>query len=153
MFGGLSLIGDLSKIDVYRLARYVNARHGAEKIPEDAFRIKPSAELAEGQFDPFDYSVVAPLVGELVERRRSPAELVALFERRELDPARFAADPEGLTVYDKHTPATFKALVYDAFRRIRRSVYKRLQGPPIVVVTERAFGFDLRETIINGWEG
>ena len=37
------------------------------------------------QFDPFDYFVVAPIVGELVERRRSPAELVALFERRELD--------------------------------------------------------------------
>ncbi len=153
MCGGLSLIGDLSKLDVYRLARYVNARHRAEKIPEDAFRIKPSAELSEGQFDPFDYYVVAPLVGELVERRRSPAELVALFERRELDPERFVPDPEGLTVYDKHTPATFAAVVYDAFRKTRRSVYKRLQGPPIVVVTERAFGFDLRETIINGWEG
>jgi hypothetical protein len=43
--------------------------------------------------------------------------------------------------------------VDDAFRRMRRSVYKRMQGPPIVVVSERAFGFDLRETIINGWEG
>ena len=56
-------------------------------------------------------------------------------------------------MYDKHTAATFRDVVYDAFRRVRRSVYKRLQGPPIVVVTERAFGFDLRETIINGWEG
>ena len=36
---------------------------------------------------------------------------------------------------------------------MRRSVYKRLQGPPIVAVCERAFGFDLRETIINGWTG
>jgi NAD+ synthase (glutamine-hydrolysing) len=122
-------------------------------IPEETFHIKPSAELAANQYDPFDYYVVAPVVGELVERRRSPAELVGLFERRELDPARFVPDPEGLTVYDKHTPSTFRTVVYDAFRRVRRSVYKRLQGPPIVVVTERAFGFDLRETIINGWEG
>ena len=60
-------------------------------------------------------------------------------------------DADGLTVYDKHTTATFRTVVHDAFRRMRRSVYKRLQGPPIVVVTERAFGFDLRETIINGW--
>ena len=37
MCGGVSLIGDLSKIDVYRLARHVNQRHGAEMIPEDAF--------------------------------------------------------------------------------------------------------------------
>ena len=66
---------------------------------------------------------------------------------------RFLPDAEGRTVYDKHTPASFRAVVDDASRRMRRSVYKRLQGPPIVVVTERAFGFDLRETIINGWEG
>jgi NAD+ synthase (glutamine-hydrolysing) len=153
MCGGVSLIGDLSKLDVYRLARYVNTRHGAEKIPEETFHLKPSAELAANQFDPFDYFVVAPVVGELVEQRRSPAELVRLFEEHELDPERFVPDPHGKTVYDKHTPATFRDVVYDAFRRIRRSVYKRLQGPPIVVVTERAFGFDLRETIINGWEG
>ena len=153
MCGGISLIGDLSKLDVYRLARYVNARHGSEKIPEEAFQIKPSAELAAGQFDPFDYHVVAPIVGELVERRRSPADLIRLFERRGLDSTRFVPDPEGLTVYDKHTIATFTEVVYDAFHRLRRSVYKRLQGPPIVAVTERAFGFDLRETIINGWEG
>ena len=76
-----------------------------------------------------------------------------LFERRALDPARFKPDDEGRTPYDKHTAETFRAIVADASRRMRRSVYKRLQGPPIVVVSERAFGFDLRETIINGWEG
>lgn len=153
MCGGVSLIGDLSKLDVYRMARYVNARHGAEKIPEDTFHIKPSAELAENQYDPFDYWVVAPVVGEIVEQRTSPADLVRLFEQRALDPARFVLDADGRTVYDKHTSASFSDVVYDCFRRIRRSVYKRLQGPPIIVVTERAFGLDLRETIINGWEG
>ena len=153
MCGGVSLIGDLSKLDVYRLARHVNAKHGIEKIPEEAFHIRPSAELAEDQYDPFDYWVVAPVVGEIVERRTSPAELVRLFEQHALDPARFVPDAEGRTVYDKHTSASFREVVYDCFRRIRRSVYKRLQGPPIVVVTERAFGLDLRETIINAWEG
>jgi len=153
MCGGLSLIGDLSKLDVYRLARYVNTKHGEERIPEDAFHIKPSAELAADQFDPFDYWVVSPVVGELVERRTSPAALVRQFTLRALDAARFVPDGDGRTVYDKHTVESFSAVVYDCFRRLRGSVYKRLQGPPIVVVTERAFGFDLRETIINGWEG
>jgi NAD+ synthase (glutamine-hydrolysing) len=151
MCGGLSLIGDLSKTDVYRLARYVNRRHGRAVIPDEAFTIVPSAELAEGQFDPFDYAVVAPLVGELVEHRRTPAELLDLFERRALDPDRFAPDADGRTVYDKHTTGSFRQVLNDAVGRIRRSVYKRLQGPPIVIVSERAFGFDLRETIINGW--
>jgi NAD+ synthase (glutamine-hydrolysing) len=153
MCGGISIIGDLSKVDVYSLARHVNDRHGAEKIPEEAFELKPSAELAEGQFDPFDYAVVAPIVGELVERRLGRAELVERFETRSLDPDKFLPDADGRTVYEKYTTSTFAAVVDDAAGRIRRSVYKRLQGPPIVVVSERAFGFDLRETIINGWEG
>jgi NAD+ synthase (glutamine-hydrolysing) len=153
MCGGLSLIGDLSKTDVYRLARHANARHGREIIPEDTFHIVPSAELADDQFDPFDYAVVSPIVGEFMEHRTSPAALVRQFEARTLDPVRFAADDRGRTPYDKFTPDSFRAVVDDCFRRMRRSVYKRLQGPPIVVVSERAFGFDLRETIINGWEG
>jgi NAD+ synthase (glutamine-hydrolysing) len=153
MCGGISLIGDLSKIDVYRLARHANTRHGSDVIPEAAFNLIPSAELAANQFDPFDYAVVAPLVGEMVERRRSPADLLALFEMHALDPDRFLPDADGRTVYDKHTPETFRAVLDDTASRLRRSVYKRLQGPPIVVVSERAFGFDLRETIINGWTG
>jgi NAD+ synthase (glutamine-hydrolysing) len=153
MCGGMSLIGDLSKNDVYGLSRYVNRKHGREMIPAETFTIKPSAELAAGQFDPFDYAVVSPIVGEFIEHRTSPGELVRQFERGTLDTLRFKPDDEGRTPYDKYTPETFRAIVEDAFRRMRRSVYKRMQGPPIVVVSERAFGFDLRETIINGWEG
>ena len=153
MCGGISVIGDLSKVDVYRLARHVNRRHDREIVPEDTFTLKPSAELAANQFDPFDYYVMAPVVTELAERRRGPSELIVLFEQRSLDPARFGPDPEGRTVYDKHTVESFRAVVHEASQRMRRSVYKRLQGPPILAVSERAFGFDLRETIINGWEG
>jgi NAD+ synthase (glutamine-hydrolysing) len=153
MCGGISLIGDLSKVDVYRLARHVNERHGREIVPLETFDIAPSAELAEGQVDPFDYAVMAPIVGELVERRTSPTDLVAQFAAGALDAERFALDPQGRSVYDKHTEDSFGALVREAYGRIRRSVYKRLQGPPIVAVTERAFGFDLRETIINRWAG
>ena len=153
MCGGISVIGDLSKVDVFKLARHVNARHGRAVIPEDTFVLRPSAELAADQYDPFDYFVIAPVVTELAERRRAPSELMALFDQRALDPNRFAPDPQGLTVYDKHTSETFRALVQEAAQRMRRSVYKRLQGPPIMAISERAFGFDLRETIINGWEG
>jgi len=153
MAGGLAVIGDLSKVDVYRLARHVNERHGRAVIPEAVFRLRPSAELSEGQYDPFDYAVIAPIVGELLEKRRSPRELVEAFKARRLDPERFLPDADGRTVYDKHDAASFEAVVYEAARLMKRAVYKRLQGPPIIVVSERAFGFDLRETIINRWEG
>ena len=96
---------------------------------------------------------MAPVVSELAERRRAPTELIALFDQHGLDPQRFVPDPDGRTVYDKHTSETFRAVVHEAAQRMRRSVYKRLQGPPIVAISERAFGFDLRETVINGWEG
>ena len=120
MCGGISLIGDLSKIDVYRLARHANVRRGSEVIPEAAFKLIPSAELAANQFDPFDYAVVAPLVAEMIERRRSPADLLALFEKRALDPDRFLPDANGRTVYDKHTP-----------RRSGRARRHRQPPPPI----------------------
>ncbi len=153
MAGGLAVIGDLSKVDVYRVARHVNERYGREVIPEAIFQLRPSAELSEGQYDPFDYAVTAPLVGELLEKRRSPRELIEAFERCALDPERFCPDSDGRTVYDKHDAASFEALVYETYRLMKRAVYKRLQGPPIIVVSERAFGFDLRETIINRWDG
>ena len=54
---------------------------------------------------------MAPVVTELAERRRAPSELIALFEQRALDPDRFVPDPQGLTVYDKHTSESFAALV------------------------------------------
>lgn len=153
MCGGISVIGDLPKVDVYKIGRYINRRHGREMIPKDAFTIKPSAELSEGQYDPFDYYVVAPIVGEIIEKRRSPSELARLFRQRQLDPSRFVPDNDGRTVYDKHTPESFEGLAYETYKQLKRSVYKRLQGPPIISVSERAFGFDLRETIINGWCG
>ena len=102
MCGGMSLIGDLSKTDVYALSRHVNRTHGREMIPGETFTLKPSAELAAGQFDPFDYAVVAPIVGEFIERRASPEDLVRQFEARALDPARFTPDDQGRTPYDKH---------------------------------------------------
>ena len=129
MCGGISLIGDLSKVDVYRLARHVNERHGAEMIPEETFTIKPSAELAADQFDPFDYPVVAPLVGEIVERRLGRADLLAQFERRGSIRPRFLPDADGRTVYDKYTADSFAAVVDDAMRRHATVGLQAAAGP------------------------
>ncbi|HLC56921.1 MAG TPA: NAD(+) synthase [Candidatus Nanoarchaeia archaeon] len=153
MCGGISIIGDLTKIDVYKISRYVNKKYKKEIIPEEVFKIKPSAELSEGQFDPFDYDVVAPIVNEFVENRIEPKDLVNLFKKRKLNPEKFLPYLDGKIIYDKYDIETFKKLVYETYNLLRKSVYKRLQGPPIIVVSERAFGFDLRETLINKWEG
>lgn len=151
MCGGVSVIGDLPKMDVYEVSRYANERYGRQVIPEAAFEIIPTAELSEGQYDPFDYPVVSPIVNEFVERRLDPVELIEMFRKRCLDPEKFKPGSDGKTVYDKHTVKSFTELARRCYNLLRRSVYKRLQGPPIIVVSERAFGFDLRETIINKW--
>lgn len=148
MVGGLSVIGDLSKPDVYRLAHYANRRWGREVIPREIFELPPSAELKEGQRDPFDYDVVGPMVSDFVERGMSPGELVELFRGRRLPANRY-----GTELYERYDAETFRELAYRLYRTINRAVYKRMQAAPIIVVTERSFGFDLRETIINGWDG
>ena len=62
--GTLSVIGDLTKTEVYALARWHAARFGS--IPAFVLEREPTAELRPGQVDPFDYPAVAPLVERLV---------------------------------------------------------------------------------------
>lgn len=147
MVGGLSVIGDLEKMDVYRLARYVNRRWGRTMIPEETFQIAASAELREDQQDPFDYPVVGPLVNDFVERGWSCEEATRRFRRRDLPEGRY-----GDRVYSKYSEEEFRQLAHRLYRSLEHSVYKRFQGAPIIAISDRAFGFDLRETIINGWE-
>ncbi|MDB4931386.1 MAG: uncharacterized protein JWM10_3870 [Myxococcaceae bacterium] len=63
--GTLAVIGDLTKPEVYALARWYDAGRGV--IPPYVLARPPSAELREGQVDPFDYPVVAPRVEALVQ--------------------------------------------------------------------------------------
>ena len=150
MVGGLSVIGDLPKTDVYRLARYVNRRWGSPVIPEAIFTIPASAELREDQVDPFDYEIVAPLVNELAETGWGPEEFVEQFRTRSLSAERYSTGTG--SIYDRYTVDEFRDLAVRLYRSLNNSVYKRLQGAPIIAVSDRAFGFDLRETIINGWK-
>ena len=149
MVGGLSVIGDLPKPDVYRLARYVNRRWERTMIPEEVFSMPPSAELKADQTDPFDYDVVGPMISDFVERGLSPRDLVDQFQSKQLSPTRYSS--QGGPVYDKYDEESFGQLARQLYRSLNVSVYKRLQGAPIIAVSARAFGFDLRETIINGW--
>jgi NAD+ synthase (glutamine-hydrolysing) len=127
MAGGIGALGDVSKLEVYRLAKYVNDRAGKEIIPRRVFEKKPSPELKEGQYDPFDFNIVSPLVDEVVEKRRSKQELVK----------------QGYP----------KEIVEDIYARIKRAEYKRWQAPPCIKITRKAFGIGWKMPIVNKWEG
>ena len=76
MSGGLAVISDLSKNDVYALANWVNNVAGQDRIPANSIKKPPSAELAPEQLDPFDYDIVSPLVDRIIENHESPASLI-----------------------------------------------------------------------------
>ena len=126
MNGGLSVISDLSKTDVYALSRWVNEEAGSERIPVNSIEKPPSAELRPDQVDPFDYDVVSPIVSALIEDEKSPTELMAE-----------GADQE---------------LVKDISRRIRINEYKRRQAAPGLRVTSKAFGIGRRVPIVNQFD-
>ncbi len=70
MAGALAPLGDLTKPQVYALARWINNREG-EIIPRFCLERPPSAELRPGQVDPFDYDRLAPEMDELIRSNRS----------------------------------------------------------------------------------
>jgi len=126
MNGGLAVISDLSKTDVYGLSRWVNEEAGSDRIPANSIEKPPSAELRPNQVDPFDYDVVSPLVTALVEDEKSPKDLIS----EGVDPG----------------------LVNDISRRIRINEYKRRQAAPGLRVTSKAFGTGRRVPIVNQFD-
>jgi len=126
MNGGLSVISDLSKTDVYALSRWVNESFSKERIPLNSIDKPPSAELKPNQIDPFDYDVVSPLVTALVDSQKSPSQLIK----------------EGANL----------ELVEDISRRIRINEYKRRQAAPGLRVTSKAFGMGRRVPIVNKYD-
>jgi NAD+ synthase (glutamine-hydrolysing) len=123
MSGGLEVIGDVSKTEVYALARYYNQKSGRSVIPEGCFTKIPSAELKPDQFDPFDYAVVSPLADDIIENRLSRQELIAK-----------GYDPK---------------VVDDSLRRARLAEYKRRQAAPAIKITKKAFGLGWKMPIVN----
>ena len=128
MCGGLSVIGDVYKTEVYELSRFIN-RNG-EIIPENIITKAPSAELRPNQFDSDslpDYAILDEILFHYIEKREGPRQIVA----------------KG---YDK-------ALVARILRLVNRSEYKRYQTPPMLRVSSKGFGMGRRMPIVGKYLG
>ncbi|GHU37732.1 NAD+ synthase [Betaproteobacteria bacterium] len=126
--GGLGLIGDLYKTEVFALSRHLNEAAGREIIPDSIIDKPPSAELAPDQKDTDSlppYPVLDTILKILIEGERLRSE-----ERESVqaDYARLTATPEG------------QALIARIRRLIWKNEYKRRQVPPILRLRPRAFG-------------
>jgi NAD+ synthetase len=126
--GGLGLIGDLYKTEVFSLSRHVNQHAGRELIPQAIIDKEPSAELAPDQRDT-DSLPPYPVLDEILK---------LLIEGDRLSAAEHATAQAFVT--QLQTDDTGRALVQRVRMMVARNEYKRRQAPPIVRVRARAFG-------------
>jgi NAD+ synthase (glutamine-hydrolysing) len=122
--GGLSVIGDVYKTDVFKLARFLN-RHQV-RIPEAIITKAPSAELRPNQKDSDslpEYDILDPILFQYIEKRKSPNALIEM-----------GNDP---------------ALVARILKLVNTNEYKRYQTPPILRVSPKAFGMGRRLPIVG----
>lgn len=126
--GGLGLIGDLYKQEVFELCRHLNATSPHEIVPRAIIDKPPSAELAPGQVDT-DSLPPYPLLDEILK---------FLIEGSRLSESeRLAATT---TVNSLQANDDGRALLKRIQTMISRSEFKRRQAPPVLRVRSLAFG-------------
>jgi NAD+ synthase (glutamine-hydrolysing) len=124
MAGGLAVLGDVYKMQVYALARYIN--RDKEIIPQNIIDKAPSAELRPNQKDSDslpDYAILDKILYQYIELRQGPKEIIA----------------QGFDA----------ALVARTLKMVNTNEYKRNQFCPIIRVSSKAFGVGRRVPIVG----
>ena len=127
--GGLAVIGDVLKTEVYALARHFNREK--EIIPSSIIEKRPSAELAPGQFDDQTlppYDVLDPMLKMYFEEKATPDEIIAA--------------------------GNDKCLVYDILNRVESPAneFKRRQLPPTLIISRNAIGIGRRRPVTHRYQ-
>jgi NAD+ synthase (glutamine-hydrolysing) len=123
MAGGLSVIGDVYKTDVYRLAAFIN--RNKEIIPENIIKKLPSAELRPDQFDTDslpDYDTLDSILYQYIELQKPASRIIS--------------------------DGGDKATVLKVIRMIDFNEYKRYQAPPVLRISSKAFGAGRRMPLV-----
>jgi len=124
MCGGLSVIGDVYKTEVFELARYMNK--DGEVIPENTITKPPSAELRPNQKDSDslpDYDILDEILYQYIECRQGPQDIIEMG-------------------FDE-------AIVRRALRLVNINEFKRYQTAPVIRVSPKAFGMGRRMPIVG----
>ena len=126
MNGGLAVIADVPKTRVYSICRWLN--RDREVIPENIITKPPSAELKPDQVDQDslpDYDILDDILERLLQAQQSADDIIAV----------------------GHDPI----IVEKVIRLVTRAEFKRRQAPPVLKVTDRAFGMGWRMPIASRW--
>jgi NAD+ synthase (glutamine-hydrolysing) len=128
MNGGLSVLGDVYKTDIFKLARYINSEK--EIIPENTIVKPPSAELRPDQKDTDslpEYDLLDQILFRYIELNLSPDEII----RQGFD----------------------EKIVRKTVRMVNFNEYKRFQAPPILRISSKSFGFGRKIPLVARYEG
>jgi len=123
MNGGLSVLGDVYKTDIFKMANWIN--RDREIIPFNTILKPPSAELRPDQKDSDslpDYDILDRILFDYIELNLSPAEIIS----------------KG---FDEST-------VLRTVSMVNNNEYKRFQAPPILRISSKAFGFGRRMPLV-----
>ena len=156
--GFLSALADLWKYQVYDLARYLNdSVYGREVVPQGIIDIVPSAELSdaqnvdEGKGDPIRYPYHDYLFRAFAENNETPEEILEYYAKNALEAHIGCA--EGLVAAYFPTAADFIADLERWWGLYTgMAVAKRIQSPPLLSVSGRAYGSDHPESQIGAYE-
>lgn len=140
MNGGLNLIGDLYKTEVYALANYYNELHGRAVIPRAILKKEPSAELSAGQKDT-DSLPPYPVLDEILKLH---------IEGARLRPAEFEHARAFVESLEKSGQAE---LIEKVRGMVAKAEFKRRQAPPIIRCRARAFGNGRQMPIAAKYQG
>jgi NAD+ synthase (glutamine-hydrolysing) len=124
MCGGLSVLGDVYKTEIYELVKYINK--DAEVVPQNTISKPPSAELRPGQKDTDSlppYEMLDPLLYQYIECRQGPRELVEMG-------------------FDE-------VLVKRVLKMVNVNEFKREQAAPVLRVSSKGFGMGRRMPIVG----
>ena len=123
MCGGISVLGDVYKTEVFELSRFINRNE--EIIPQNTIIKPPSAELRANQKDSDslpEYDILDKILEQYIENRKSPQEIINMG-------------------FDEN-------IVKKTLRLVNTNEYKRYQSPPILRVSSKAFGMGRRMPIV-----
>jgi NAD+ synthase (glutamine-hydrolysing) len=156
--GAIAPIADLTKIEVIEMARFLNEEIYRREVipsnllPDDLWHfpeegVAPSAELRADQIDPMKFGYHDALLEAYLDFHKATPEVIVDWFQKGVLAEKLKIDPQMIERWGVQNPKVFIEDLEWFTNAFYRSVFKRVQAPPIIVTSRTAFGYDLRESI------
>ncbi|MHA1732555.1 MAG: NAD(+) synthase [Promethearchaeota archaeon] len=155
--GAIAPIGDLTKVEVFEMARFLNEEVFHREvvsnalIPDELYRfgrdkIAPTAELKDDQVDPMKFGYHDALLEAMTDFKKvAPSDVLRWYLEGTVE-ENLGVTTELLERWGLDDPATFVEDLEWFARLVSTSVFKRVQAPPIVITSKSSYGYDIRES-------